>query len=166
MQLSPLTYKVGPNLAWRFSLVPPLAHATVFSAVCLAARAAAAQPGAEGSAGQGAAGGVLQEKLQGTWAATVMSACRGLCCVMHVAPHTLLLHWSGCLRCGCSNTQMCRQPLATATAVAQLPTSLAARVCGVQDYFEFEGGNARAGSARGISSETQAAINRWLETNQ
>jgi hypothetical protein len=36
----------------------------------------------------------------------------------------------------------------------------------LQDYFEFEGGNARAGTARGISTETQQAIARWLEENK
>jgi hypothetical protein len=35
-----------------------------------------------------------------------------------------------------------------------------------QDYFEFEAGNARAGAARGVRSETQAAIDRWLQANQ
>lgn len=36
----------------------------------------------------------------------------------------------------------------------------------LQDYFEFDGGSARAAEARGIKSETQEAIARWLEKNQ
>jgi hypothetical protein len=36
----------------------------------------------------------------------------------------------------------------------------------LQDYFEFEGSDTRAAAARGISSETQQAIARWLEKNQ
>ena len=35
-----------------------------------------------------------------------------------------------------------------------------------QDYFEFDGGSARAAAARGISTETQQAISRWLEENK
>jgi hypothetical protein len=48
----------------------------------------------------------------------------------------------------------------------QIHSSCASALPSLQDYFEFEGGNTRAGAARGISSETQQAIARWLEQNQ
>lgn len=35
-----------------------------------------------------------------------------------------------------------------------------------KDYFEFEGGNIKAGAARGLSSETQQEILNWLEKNK
>jgi hypothetical protein len=35
-----------------------------------------------------------------------------------------------------------------------------------QEYFDFEGGNASAGKARGLSQETQEAIAKWLEENK
>ncbi|KAG2446691.1 hypothetical protein HYH02_008257 [Chlamydomonas schloesseri] len=35
-----------------------------------------------------------------------------------------------------------------------------------KEYFEFEGANAKVGKARGLSSETQQAIEKWLEENK
>ena len=35
-----------------------------------------------------------------------------------------------------------------------------------KEYFDFEGGNARAGKARGLSDQTQREIQEWLEANK
>jgi predicted metal-dependent phosphoesterase TrpH len=32
-----------------------------------------------------------------------------------------------------------------------------------QDYFNFEAGDARTGAARGITPDSQAAVERWLD---
>ncbi|KAG2489548.1 hypothetical protein HYH03_011999 [Edaphochlamys debaryana] len=35
-----------------------------------------------------------------------------------------------------------------------------------REYFEYEGGDARASAARGITPETRAEIQKWLEANK
>jgi hypothetical protein len=35
-----------------------------------------------------------------------------------------------------------------------------------QEYFDFEGGNAGAAKARGLSKETQQEIAKWLAENK
>ncbi len=54
-----------------------------------------------------------------------------------------------------------------ASGVAWCRPSCALSVSRVsQEYFEFEGSNAKVGRARGLSSETQAKIEQWLADNK
>lgn len=136
-------------------------------------RIAETKSGKEGPVRQGAAARLLQEKFQGVGLDT--STDGGTVQHKISLPHQAAIAVQPRI-CDASNS---RQVLSTqdmwtldiAAACFSCMTLLCCLsgqppVCAPQDYFEFESGNARAGTARGVSAESQQAIQKWLQENK